>query len=291
MADFSYQQQHPASVVDEFQLDSNTIASGTLFSPNLPYECLQESPLHAERILETIHADDNSIAKVPFISTTDHSSTTARHNSSSSMVVDLQYCEENRVSQAMTPTLWQLRKHSSPAIKEKRESKRQKLNLNSSVSRNAKRVRPAKKQKKVPVEPPTGYVHVRARRGEATDSHSLAERVRREKISSRMKLLQSLVPGCDKITGKALVLDEIISYVQLLKDRVQSFEAQLDLLNGAFIDEFEVNFNRETREWQELFISELQLPSILESGSSLLPSLVEKTDAPASLLQPHLKNY
>jgi hypothetical protein len=33
------------------------------------------------------------------------------------MVADLQYCEENRVSQAMTPTLWQLRKHSSPAIK------------------------------------------------------------------------------------------------------------------------------------------------------------------------------
>ncbi|XP_073264471.1 uncharacterized protein [Populus alba] len=177
MAVFSYQQQHPASVVDEFQLDSNTIFSGTLFSPNLLYECLQESPLHAERILETIHADDNSIAKVPSISTADHSSTIARHNSSSSMAVDLQCCEENQVSQAMTPSLWQLRKHSSPAIKVKRESKRQKLNPNSSVSRNAKRVRPAKKQKKVPVEPPTGYVHVRARRGEATDSHSLAERV------------------------------------------------------------------------------------------------------------------
>nr|XP_034922092.1 transcription factor bHLH137-like [Populus alba]TKS08603.1 transcription factor bHLH137-like [Populus alba] len=281
MAVFSYQQQHPASVVDEFQLDSNTIFSGTLFSPNLLYECLQESPLHAERILETIHADDNSIAKVPSISTADHSSTIARHNSSSSMAVDLQCCEENQVSQAMTPSLWQLRKHSSPAIKVKRESKRQKLNPNSSVSRNAKRVRPAKKQKKVPVEPPTGYVHVRARRGEATDSHSLAERVRRERISSRMKLLQSLVPGCDTITGKASVLDEIIRYVQFLKDRVQSFEAQLDLLNGAFIDEFEVNFNRETQAWQELFTSELQLPSILESGSSMLPSL----------LQPHLKNY
>lgn len=26
-------------------------------------------------------------------------------------------------------------------------------------------------------EPPTGYIHVRARRGQATDSHSLAERV------------------------------------------------------------------------------------------------------------------
>lgn len=37
--------------------------------------------------------------------------------------------------------------------------------------------RVAKKQKKAPEEAPRGYVHVRARRGEATDSHSLAERV------------------------------------------------------------------------------------------------------------------
>ncbi|GLU10348.1 hypothetical protein SLE2022_271610 [Rubroshorea leprosula] len=44
--------------------------------------------------------------------------------------------------------------------------------------------------------PPKDYIHVRARRGQATDSHSLAERVRREKISERMKLLQDLVPGC-----------------------------------------------------------------------------------------------
>ncbi|KAL0404957.1 UNVERIFIED_CONTAM: Transcription factor [Sesamum radiatum] len=42
------------------------------------------------------------------------------------------------------------------------------------------------------------YVHVRARRGQATDSHSLAERARREKINARMKLLQELVPGCNK---------------------------------------------------------------------------------------------
>jgi hypothetical protein len=34
-----------------------------------------------------------------------------------------------------------------------------------------------KDQKKFPEEPPTGYIHVRARRGQATDSHSLAERV------------------------------------------------------------------------------------------------------------------
>ncbi|KAJ1394873.1 Myc-type, basic helix-loop-helix [Sesbania bispinosa] len=38
----------------------------------------------------------------------------------------------------------------------------------------------------------------------------------REKISERMKLLQDLVPGCNKVTGKALMLDEIINYVQSL---------------------------------------------------------------------------
>ncbi|KAG5604250.1 hypothetical protein H5410_025742 [Solanum commersonii] len=49
-----------------------------------------------------------------------------------------------------------------------------------------------------PAEPPKDYIHVRARRGQATDSHSLAERARREKISERMKVLQDIVPGCNK---------------------------------------------------------------------------------------------
>lgn len=35
----------------------------------------------------------------------------------------------------------------------------------------------SKAKKKVIKEAPTGYIHVRARRGQATDSHSLAERV------------------------------------------------------------------------------------------------------------------
>ncbi|KAF8653845.1 hypothetical protein HU200_061971 [Digitaria exilis] len=70
-------------------------------------------------------------------------------------------------------------------------------------------------------EAPKGYIHVRARRGQATDSHSLAERVRRERISERMRMLQALVPGCDKVTGKALVLDEIINYVQSLQNQVE----------------------------------------------------------------------
>jgi len=36
---------------------------------------------------------------------------------------------------------------------------------------------PGKGKNAKPVEPPKDYVHVRARRGQATDSHSLAERV------------------------------------------------------------------------------------------------------------------
>ncbi|XP_044504601.1 transcription factor bHLH48-like isoform X2 [Mangifera indica] len=75
------------------------------------------------------------------------------------------------------------------------------------------------------------YVHVRARRGQATDSHSLAERARREKINARMKLLQELVPGCDKISGTALVLDEIINHVQLLQRQVEFLSMRLAAVN------------------------------------------------------------
>ncbi|MCO5607997.1 hypothetical protein L7F22_062200 [Adiantum nelumboides] len=71
------------------------------------------------------------------------------------------------------------------------------------------------------------YIHVRARRGQATDSHSLAERVRREKISERMKYLQDLVPSCIKVTGKAMMLDEIINYVQSLQRQVEFLSMKL----------------------------------------------------------------
>ncbi|CAL1385034.1 unnamed protein product [Linum trigynum] len=75
------------------------------------------------------------------------------------------------------------------------------------------------------------YVHVRARRGQATDSHSLAERARREKINARMKLLQELVPGCNKISGTALVLDEIINHVQTLQQQVEVLSMKLAAVN------------------------------------------------------------
>uniref|UniRef100_A0A0E0GEH9 BHLH domain-containing protein n=1 Tax=Oryza nivara TaxID=4536 RepID=A0A0E0GEH9_ORYNI len=75
------------------------------------------------------------------------------------------------------------------------------------------------------------YVHVRAKRGQATNSHSLAERFRREKINERMKLLQDLVPGCNKITGKAMMLDEIINYVQSLQRQVEFLSMKLSTIS------------------------------------------------------------
>ncbi|ESW10135.1 hypothetical protein PHAVU_009G183600 [Phaseolus vulgaris] len=98
----------------------------------------------------------------------------------------------------------------------------------SSVSGNK-----SSEQSTIPCEAPKQeYIHVRARRGQATDSHSLAERARREKISERMKILQDLVPGCNKVNGKALVLDEIINYIQSLQRQVEFLSMKLEAVNS-----------------------------------------------------------
>ncbi|MCD7471809.1 hypothetical protein HAX54_012478 [Datura stramonium] len=47
---------------------------------------------------------------------------------------------------------------------------------------------------------PTIRPRVRARRGQATDPHSIAERLRRERISERIKALQEIVPSCNKVS-------------------------------------------------------------------------------------------
>ncbi|TYI72360.1 hypothetical protein E1A91_D07G056200v1 [Gossypium mustelinum] len=60
--------------------------------------------------------------------------------------------------------------------------------------------------------------------------------VRRKKISERMEKLQRLVPGCDKITGKALILDEIINYVQSLESQVEFLSMKIATLNPMFYD-------------------------------------------------------
>ncbi|XWS42511.1 hypothetical protein CRYUN_Cryun16bG0020400 [Craigia yunnanensis] len=68
--------------------------------------------------------------------------------------------------------------------------------------------------------PPSVRPRVRARRGQATDPHSIAERLRRERIAERMKALQELVPSCNK-TDRAAMLDEIVDYVKFLRLQVK----------------------------------------------------------------------
>ena len=41
------------------------------------------------------------------------------------------------------------------------------------------------------------------------------------KDGKSMTMLQDLVPGCNWITGKAVMLDEIINYVQSLQRQVE----------------------------------------------------------------------
>ncbi|XP_057480239.1 transcription factor BC1-like isoform X2 [Actinidia eriantha] len=132
--------------------------------------------------------------------------------------------------------------------------------------------------KKVLEEAPTGYIHVRARRGQATDSHSLAERVRREKISERMNLLQGLVPGCDKVTGKALMLDEIINYVQSLQNQVEFLSMKLASANPMFYD-FGMDLDS-LMVTPEIRLNGLASPTVMPEVSNSFPML----DTTSSLL-------
>ncbi|XP_076904318.1 transcription factor bHLH62-like [Bidens hawaiensis] len=122
-------------------------------------------------------------------------------------------------------------------------AKRKSMDVSSSSSRNLsshpipesetdeRKYQSSRKGKKVKVsdngEAPKEVVHVRARRGQATDSHSIAERVRRGKINERLRCLQDIVPGCYKSMGMAVMLDEIINYVQSLQNQVEFLSMKL----------------------------------------------------------------
>ncbi|EPS57409.1 hypothetical protein M569_17409, partial [Genlisea aurea] len=78
--------------------------------------------------------------------------------------------------------------------------------------------------------PPQMRPRVRARRGQATDPHSIAERLRRERIAEKIRALQELVPTVNK-TDRAAMLDEIVDYVKFL--RLQVKVLSMSRLGGA----------------------------------------------------------
>ncbi|KAL0733324.1 hypothetical protein Bca4012_009534 [Brassica carinata] len=108
------------------------------------------------------------------------------------------------------------------------------------------------------------YIHVRSRRGQATDRHSLAERARREKINKKMKYLQAIVPGCKKATGQAGMLDEIIAYVQSLQTQVEFLSMKLAVLNP------EVELAVEDLYVQQLQTYFTNLPVVIASKPSIM---------------------
>lgn len=62
---------------------------------------------------------------------------------------------------------------------------------------------------------------IRAKRGCATHPRSIAERVRRTRISERMKKLQELCPNMDKQTNTAHMLDLAVEYIKELQEQAK----------------------------------------------------------------------
>ncbi|XP_075481290.1 transcription factor bHLH122-like isoform X4 [Primulina tabacum] len=63
---------------------------------------------------------------------------------------------------------------------------------------------------------------IRAKRGFATHPRSIAERVRRTKISERMRKLQDLVPNMEKQTNTSDMLDLAVEYIKDLQRQVKT---------------------------------------------------------------------
>ncbi|CAL0327705.1 unnamed protein product [Lupinus luteus] len=226
MAAFPYQ-YHP------FFVDSSAF-----FLNNINISPPSQFNFHHQSSLDVTNQNTSCVEQSSKITISDNEPSVAKYISpQSSMVVDKLENDE-QVTQKVTPMVKKRRIRCVSSLSNSQskdvtegEIKRQKKSNNGGVKREKK-----KDQKKSCEEPPKGYIHVRARRGEATDSHSLAERVRREKISERMKMLQLLVPGCDKVTGKALMLDEIINYVQSLQNQVEFLSLKLASANPMLYD-------------------------------------------------------
>ncbi|KAE8123801.1 hypothetical protein FH972_018726 [Carpinus fangiana] len=272
MAAFSYQ-HHPFPIESIFLPNTPPIKMSSFMEENIntssfsqfyPLEPTQEIPVDV-RIHERSCLDHGS--KV-----SDNKPSLAKKQSTESSAVVDKLDSGEQVTEKVTSTEKKRKNRNGVSMtyaqsKDPTEGKNKKQKKCNGALKEGEEKKPKtekKDQKKFPEEPPTGYIHVRARRGQATDSHSLAERVRREKISQRLKILQRLVPGCEKVAGKALMLDEIINYVQSLQNQVEFLSMKLASVNPMFYD-FGMDLD-------ELIMAR---PESLTSMASALPSLAQ----------------
>ncbi|KDP22555.1 hypothetical protein JCGZ_26386 [Jatropha curcas] len=254
MATFSSNQHYPSHLdsvflpntpfknlsgfMEEANIINNTNSFSQFYPPHQQDFPQIESPPDVRFYYAATSLLDHNNSSMVALSDNEPSVTKKQSTESSTVVDKLESGEQ--VTQMVTP-MPKKRKYSngsscnnSSQSKDGRDGRSKKQRKCNSKKEEDKK--PKAEKKVTEQEPPTGYIHVRARRGQATDSHSLAERVRREKISERMKILQKIVPGCDKVTGKALMLDEIINYVQSLQNQVEFLSLKLASVNPLFYD-------------------------------------------------------
>ncbi|CAN6578649.1 unnamed protein product [Malus baccata var. baccata] len=220
MAAFSYQNLHHLSLLDSIFFPNapttNSINTDSNFSqsfyPSEPFTQEIQADNNS-RAVESSCTMDHSSTKVAFSDNENDPSVTKNKSTESSTVVDVDGIEiGDQVTQKVTPmgkkrksrTGSSFNSAQSKGTKEQNGKKQKKIDGGTKKDEEKKIKSDEEDQVKVREGPPTGYIHVRARRGQATDSHSLAERVRRQKISERMKMLQRLVPGCDKFLSVKL---------------------------------------------------------------------------------------
>ncbi|XP_044477650.1 transcription factor BEE 3-like [Mangifera indica] len=227
MADFTqdFQSSRPSNFFTDFDPNMEQINQFNLFDPS-NWNCQNSTPFFDDNFFyhQTLLLDFPGCSAETFPGFVSQTNQNFMPRVAQSTVTSENDFHERKKRKAMD-----ISENSSPAvsgsgIKRKNSSDRRKrTQYNEKADEKLKEV-----------------VHVRARRGQATDNHSLAERVRRGKINERLRCLQDIVPGCYKTMGMAVMLDEIINYVQSLQNQVEFLSMKLSAASRFY------DFNSET---------------------------------------------
>ncbi|KAK2974206.1 hypothetical protein RJ640_021497, partial [Escallonia rubra] len=187
MAAFSYQ-HHPFLLESVYLPNPHSKMSGFLEEPNntttfFP-QFQQPDPLQGTSPMDVSVRQSSCLEHGTKVVVSYNEPSVTNSPDSSSVVLDKIECGE-QVTQRVIP-MDKKRMHkdgSSPnsaQSKDTREVKPKKQRKCNGTVKDAEEKKAGaykKDEKKATEEAPTGYIHVRARRGQATDSHSLAERV------------------------------------------------------------------------------------------------------------------